>query len=106
MTLLNLVYRDRLFPREAYRRTFDRLVERLPERVACRIMVDLLALAHERACEAELAETLTSLLTAGLLPDMVALRRQFAPDPAALPVVTVELVPLAVYDVLLSGAAA
>ena len=69
-------------------------------------MVDLLALAHERACEAELAETLTSMLTAGLLPDMAALRRQFAPDPAALPVVTVELVPLAVYDMLLTGAAA
>ena len=106
MALLNLVYRDRLFPREAYRRTFERLVERLPERVACRTMVDLLALAHERACEAELAEILTSVLTAGGLPEMAALRRRFAPDPAALPVVTVELVPLAVYDVLLSGAAA
>jgi hypothetical protein len=106
MALLNLVYRDRLFPREAYRHTFDRLVERLPERVACRTMVDLLALAHERACEAELAEILASVLMAGGIPDMAALRRRFAPDPAALPVVTVELVSLAVYDVLLSGAAA
>jgi hypothetical protein len=106
MALLNLVYRDRLFPREPYRRTFDRLLERSSERVACRTMVDLLALAHERACEAELAEILASVLTAGGLPDMAALRRRFAPDPAALPVVSVELVPLALYDVLLSGAAA
>ena len=29
MALLNLVYRDQLFPREAYRRMFDRLIERL-----------------------------------------------------------------------------
>jgi hypothetical protein len=55
MALLNLVYRDQLFPRQAYRRTFDALLERLPEKQACRIMVDLLALAHDRGCEAELA---------------------------------------------------
>ncbi|EHH04364.1 transposase, partial [Mesorhizobium amorphae CCNWGS0123] len=36
MALLNLIYRDQLFPREAYRRTFDMLIERLPERQACR----------------------------------------------------------------------
>jgi hypothetical protein len=30
MALLNLVYRDQLFPREAFRRTFDALLERLP----------------------------------------------------------------------------
>ena len=33
---------------------------RLPERQACRIMVDLLALAHERGCESELADLLAS----------------------------------------------
>ena len=40
MALLNLVYRDQLFPRDAYRRTFDRLLEKLPEKSACRLMVD------------------------------------------------------------------
>ena len=44
MALLNLVYRDQLFPRDAYRLTFDRLLEQLPEKSACRLMVDLLAL--------------------------------------------------------------
>src|SRR3546814_6172001 len=62
MALLNLVYRHQLFPREAYRRMFDRLLERLAERVACRTMVELLSLAHERACEAELAAVLETLL--------------------------------------------
>lgn len=106
MALLGMVYRDQLFPRDAYRRTFDRLIERLPERVACRTMVELLALAHDRACEAELADILAADLAADHLPDMAALRRRFAPDPAALPDVVVELVPLTAYDALLSGAAA
>jgi hypothetical protein len=48
MALLNLVYRDQLFPREAYRRAYEALREALPERQACRIAVDLLALAHDR----------------------------------------------------------
>jgi hypothetical protein len=50
MALLNLVYRDRLFPRDAYRQTFDRLLEKLGEKPACRLMIDLLALAHDRGC--------------------------------------------------------
>jgi len=41
MALLYLVYRDQLFPREAFRRTFDAFRERLPDRQACRITVDL-----------------------------------------------------------------
>lgn len=106
MALLNLVYRDRLFPRDAYRRTFGRLRERLPGKKACRLMVDLLALAHERGCEAELADMLGAELAAGRLPDIAALRERFAPDPATLPEVVVELAPLTIYDDLLLGEAA
>jgi hypothetical protein len=106
MALLGLVYRDRLFPRDAYRKTFDRLIERLPERAACRTMVELLALAHDRACEAELADILTDDLANDRLPDLPALRTRFAPDLAALPEVVVRLTPLADYDALLAGAAA
>lgn len=106
MALLKLVYRDQLFPREAYRLAFERLLAALPERVACRQMVELLAIAHERACEAELAELLMADIEAGRLPDMDAVRARFAPDPAALPEVVVELVPLSVYDALLAGEAA
>jgi hypothetical protein len=54
MALLNLVYRDQLCPRDACRQTFDRLLERLSEKSACRLMVNLLALAHEQGCEAAL----------------------------------------------------
>ena len=61
MALLNLVYRDQLFPRQAYRRTFEALLEQLPDKQACRIMVDLLALAHDRGCEAELADRLAAI---------------------------------------------
>jgi hypothetical protein len=103
MALLNLVYRDRLFPREAYRRIFDLLVERLPERQACRIMVELLGLAHERGCESELADELTVCLDDRQLPDMAALRVRFAPDPARLPNVVVRLAPLQAYEALIGA---
>jgi transposase InsO family protein len=103
MALLNLVYRDQLFPRDAYRQTFDRLLEKLPEKLACRLMVNLLALAHERGCEADLATILAADLAAGRLPDMAALRYRFAPDPTALPEVVVHLTPLIAYEALLGG---
>ena len=106
MALIGIVYREQLFPREAYRRMFDRLLEQLPDRIACRTMVELLALAHERACEAELADILAADLDAGRLPDMVTLRRRFAPDPASLPEVVVTLAALSTYDILLHGVAA
>ena len=103
MALLNLVYRDQLFPREAYRRTFDALLEHLPERQACRLMVELLAMAHDRGCESELADRLAAGLEAGQLPDMGALRERFAPDPAQLPTVVVHLAPLNAYEALLEA---
>ena len=106
MALLGMTYRDQLFPRAIYRQTFDRLIEGLPERAACRTMVDLLALAHERACEAELGDALAADLAIGRLPEIAALRARFAPDPAALPEVTVTLTPLSDYDALLGEVAA
>ena len=104
MALLNLVYRDQLFPRQAYRRTFDALLEQTGERQACRCMVELLALAHERSCEAELAQCLTEDLDAQRLPDLVRLRQRFAPALQSLPVVTVKLGALNDYDALLVSA--
>jgi hypothetical protein len=101
MALLNLVYRDQLFPRQAYRQTFDALLERLPEKQAC--MVDLLALAHERGCEAELAALLAADLQAGRLPDMTTIATPFAPDPARVPHVVVHLVPLNLYEDLVGS---
>ena len=106
MALIGIVYREQLFPREAYRRMFDRLLDQMPDRIACRTMVELLALAHERACEADLADVLATDLDAGRLPDLAVLRRRFAPDPATLPEVVVTLAPLSTYDILLNAVAA
>ena len=65
-------------------------------------MVDLLALAHDRGCGAELlADLLAADLEAGRLPDMSAVCAHFAPDPARLPHVVVHLVPLTTYEDLL-----
>lgn len=105
MALLNLVYRDQLFPREVYRSTFERLRERLADRQACRVMVGLLSLAHERSCEARLAEALAECLAADQLPDLLALQERFGPDPARLPQVLVQLAPLASYETLVDDEA-
>src|SRR6185437_11596398 len=104
MALLNLVYRERLFPREAYRRTFHYLLERHGERLACKTTVELLSLAHERGCEAQLAEVLSEHLDAGEAPDPRALGERFAPDPARLPEVVVRLAPLSDYEALIEQA--
>ncbi|MBI1981609.1 MAG: IS21 family transposase [Methylocystis sp.] len=108
MALLNLVYRDQLFPRRAYARAFDALLAEAAEKAACRTMVGLLALAHERACEAELAAVIEEDLDSGRLPNLAALTERFAPKDAAAPNVVVALPELAVYDAIasLEGAAA
>ena len=104
MALLSLVYRDQLFPRTAYRLMFDFLRQELPERAACKLMVALLSLAHDRACEAQLAGLLAEDLEQRRLPDITALLGRFAPDPARLPEVCVQLAPLSSYDVLMEAA--
>ena len=98
MALMGLVYRDQLFPRQAYARAFEAMIKKLPARVACRTMVDLLALAHERACEAELAERLDVDLDAGRLPDLKRLRALFSPEAAAVPAIVVSYAPLSAYE--------
>jgi transposase InsO family protein len=100
MALPGLVYRDQLFPRDAYRRLYDAAMAALSEKAACRLVVGALALAHERGCEADLAAAIDAQLAAGLMPDLAELGARFAPDPNALPEVTVALTPLSAYDAL------
>ena len=95
----------RLFPRPAYRRVFEALQERGDVRAACKVTVEFLALAHERACEAELAEAIAADLDTGRLPGLAALRARFRPAETAIPNVAVELAPLHVYDELVAVAA-
>jgi len=100
----NLIYRDALFPRTAYRRCWDALVAALPLRRACRIMVDLLWLAHAQACEAALAVELDRILAAGELPDPAALQTRFAAAPdAGRPDIPVHMPAAGSYDELISG---
>jgi hypothetical protein len=103
MALLNLVYRDQLFPRDAFRHAWDRLVATQSSGNACRTMVGLLALAHDRACEAELATALDAILDAGEAPDLTALQRRFMPTSVTVPDVTVTIPAAMDYDALLSA---
>ena len=106
MALLHLIYRDALFPRPEYRAAWERLIEARGTRHACRIMVELLALAHERGCEADLAAALAEQLDDGGVPDLALLRARFAPATTRLPVVVVNLPSMASYDTLLPAMAA
>ncbi|MBC2861626.1 IS21 family transposase [Pelagibacterium sp.] len=104
MALMGLVYRDQLFPRRAFSEIFAFLLEQTDAKAACRMTVDLLALAHDRGCEAELAAQLEEDISQHRLPDMTALRALFAPSPDSLPGVEVQLADLSSYDRLLENA--
>ena len=67
-------------------RAFEALRAEVGDKRACKVTVELLALAHDRACEAELAQVIDAELDAGRLPDLASLRERFGPIPASVPV--------------------
>lgn len=101
-----LAFRDELFPREAYRRTWEQLEAQLTQREACKTMVGLLELAALDGVEAVLAARLNALLVDGRLPELKALRGEFSPRQADCPLVRVEMPPASSYDDLLGEVAA
>ena len=103
--LRHLVYRDALFPRAAYARTWQAVDAALPARQACRVMVGLLELAATGACEAALADRLDAILDAGQLPDLLALKDQFAPKTPQVADVTIPAPDLGAYNHLLTAEA-
>src|ERR1700676_82556 len=100
MALNNLVYRDQLFPRPAYARAFEALRQSVGDKRACKSPVKLVALAHDRGCEAELAGQIDAELDAGRLPDLAILRERFGPNPASVPGIEGKFVGLGTYDEL------
>jgi len=96
-----LLFRNELFPREAYRRTWEQLELKLTQRQACQAIVALLEMAAHDGVEAVLAQRLEVLLAADELPDIKQLREEFAPCKPDVPVVNVEIPSPAVYDALL-----
>jgi hypothetical protein len=64
------------------------------------VTVKLLALAHDRACEAELVQIIDVDLDASRLSDLASLRERFGPAPEAVPLMAFKLVPLTTYDKL------
>ena len=96
-----LLFRSELFPREAYRRTWEQFELQLAQRQACQAIVALLEMAANDGVEAVLAQRLAVLLAADELPDIKHLREEFAPCKPEVPVVNVEIPSPAVYDALL-----
>ena len=104
--LAGSVYRDGLFPRSEYAEAWAALSAVLPRRDACRRMVDLLWLAYDEGCEAELAFLIADSLGRGELPDARALKEKLEPRRRELPDDTpVALTDLASFDALLEGSA-
>lgn len=102
--LAGSVYRDSLFPRSEYTAAWTALSEALPRRDACRRMVDLLWLAYDEACEAELAALIADDLAGGHLPDADVLKIRLKPRHRDLPLdVPVALTALAHFDALLEA---
>jgi transposase InsO family protein len=99
------VLRDAMFPRSEYAQAWQRIRERLEERAACRLMVDLLDLADQANVVAELAGVLAQVHERDALPDIEVLRERFAPRPSEMPDVQVVVPEAAVYDELLETAA-
>lgn len=98
-----LLFRDDLFPREAYRRIWEQLDARLSQRDACKTTVGLLELAAHHGVEAVLADRLEILLAAGELPDLEQLRRELAPRQAQCPEVVIVTPAASHYDTLLGA---
>lgn len=95
-------YRDDLFPVLVFRRAYDVLTERRPER-ADREYVRVLHLAATTS-EAEVETALTLLLDAGTIPTFDAVRelvREPQSQPLALPQVNAPALDLGLYDRLL-----
>src|SRR3954451_5249555 len=66
--LTHLAYRDALWPRAAFRRAWEALAQARPAPEAARTMVGLLARAHARGVEPDLALALDAMLEAVELP--------------------------------------
>ena len=105
MALLGLVYRDQLFPRDAYRRLYDAAMAALPEKAACRLVVER-AGARPRARLRGRSRRRAS--TRSSTPASARPRRAARPLRAATRrrcrEVTVTLTPLSAYDVLTAAA--
>jgi hypothetical protein len=100
--LAGLTYRDALWPRPAYRRAWEALLAVQPVRDASRTMVDLLALAHDRGIEADIAAALDAILDEGGLPVFAEIQARFIPKAASAPTVWIEMPSASAYDPLLS----
>jgi len=98
------VLRDAMFPRSEYAQAWEYINTRLPERAACRLMVELLDLANRANVVAELASVLAAVQARDELPDIDVLRERFAPRSSTMPDVQVQLPPTSVYDELLEAA--
>ena len=98
MALLNLVYRDQLFPRRAYALAFDALLAELARDQPAAPWSGFWRSHTNGPARRNSALCCKPALDDGVLPDLKALIERFRPKDMALPVVIVTLPSLAIYD--------
>jgi hypothetical protein len=98
MGLLNLVYREQLFPRRSYQRAFEALLAGDSEKQRA---------ARSSDCWRSLMIGPAKPSSLGLsMPSSDTLGRRFAPHPTAIPDITVKAAPLHLYEVTCRRASA
>ncbi len=104
--LANSIYRDSIFPRTEYSLAWTLFQKKLSRRDACRQMVGILFLAHEEACEAEVAHLISREINAGRLPCAKKLKLNITKKNTDLPPdIPVVQPSLSVFDTLLEDRA-
>ena len=73
----DFVHLDDFFPREEYQLIYQRTLEDRPAVAACRYVIGLLTIAHEKNCEQELATAIKGYLDDEQLPSLYTVQRQF-----------------------------
>ena len=95
-------YREDFFPTFIFRRAYDELSERWPERRADLEYLRVLQLAAE-TMECEVQAAISLLLEQGEMPTAGAIKDLVKPEAPAVPDVVVNTVDLGIYDSLLQG---
>ena len=72
---------DDFFPAEEYQLIYERSREERSAAAACRYVIGLLTIAHEKNCEQQLAKTIKGFLDQEQLPQLSAVQSQFGYQP-------------------------
>lgn len=99
----NYVYRDDLFPTQAFKETWDLIDASSDERTACKEMVKILNITAESGKEQEISKYLEKLLLQKRTPRLKDIEMQFGRTPEQVINIQVQTCDPSIYDTLLQN---